>query len=162
VKLLQRLFGTGNVPYVLVLATAASAFVAGRLTTPEPPAVVTAEASALILRAALEHPELSAEQLSAAVRQPITEVIQRYARQGHLVVDIGVDESGRYGLLAVPERTVDITENLRAAIQLPVQRGIPSDAPAPATRPSSPTQPVSAAASESAASTRQAISEGTP
>lgn len=128
-KLLQRLFGTGNVPYVLVLAIAASAFAAGRLTTPEPPAVVTAEASALILRAALEHPELSAEQLASAVRQPITEVVQRYARQGHLVVDVGVDESGRYGLLALPDRTVDITPELRAAIQLPTVSASAPSAP---------------------------------
>lgn len=142
-KLLQRLFGSGSVPYVLVLAAVGSAFAAGRLSAPPPPAVATAEASALILRAALEHPELSADQLAAAVRKPISDVIQRYALMGHLVVDIGVDESGRYGLLALPERTVDITPEMRAAIQLPAaaapgesiapRRGGPS--PAAATRP---------------------------
>lgn len=123
----------GNrLPYWVVLVLAAGMFGAGRMSVDKQVPVALAEQSAVLMRIVLEHPELDAAQIEKKVRAPMRELLQRYGRQGYMVVDVATTDAGGYSLLALPSGSVDITGELLSTIQATTASASPAPAPAPA------------------------------
>lgn len=107
----------GNLPYLAVVILCGVAFYAGHATVEQSGKFAMAEKSAVVLQAVLDRPEQSADTFTREVAQPIIAVLQRYADLGYTVLDSAKDEQGNYVLIAKPNNAIDITAELREAIQ---------------------------------------------
>lgn len=123
----------GSVPYSVVLMLSLAVYLMGHQTAKPAPRIAVAEKSAVILEAALNDPSASQEKLKQQVAVPIRAVIGRYEKAGFVVVNTSRNDQGDITLDALPADTIDITNELRAAVHLPVQKpAVVSPAPVPA------------------------------
>lgn len=115
----------GRIPYsvlcLLSFAVYAIGYQAGHQTAKPAPRVAIAEKGAVVLEAALSHPTATPAQMKTLIADPINSVIQRYLVQGFVIVDTSRNDQGEMTVTALPADTVDITNVLRAAAQLPAQ-----------------------------------------
>lgn len=132
----------GKVPYSVVcllsFAVYAIGYQAGHQTAKPAPRVAVAEKGAVVLEAALSHPNATPAQMKALIADPINSVIQRYLAQGFVVVDTSRNDQGEMTVTALPADTLDITNVLRAAAQLPAQPSVVVTTPAAAPASSTP------------------------
>ncbi|WP_413215983.1 hypothetical protein [Paraburkholderia kururiensis] len=120
-------------PYSVVLMLSLAVYLMGHQTAKPAPRIAVAEKSAVILEAALNEPSASQEKLKQQVAVPIRAVIERYEKAGFVVVNTSRNDQGDITLDALPADTIDITNELRAAVHLPVQKpAVASPIPAPA------------------------------
>ena len=126
---MKKIILAGNLPYFAVALLCCAAFFVGQSTTQLPhDKFALAEKSAVILQAVLDRPSESAETFEHEIGQPIIKVLQRYADQGYTVLDSAKDEQGNFAVIAMPATSINITEELRAAIKAaqPVKNPEPS------------------------------------
>lgn len=118
----------GRIPYSVVcllsLAVYAIGYEAGHQTAKPAPRVAIAEKGAVVLEAALSHPTATPAQMKALIADPINSVIERYLAQGFVIVDTSRNDQGDMTVTALPADTVDITNVLRSAAQLPAQPAV--------------------------------------
>lgn len=114
---MKQIFLAGNVPYFAVMILIGGAFFLGLHLKEEPARIAIAEKGAVILEAVLDRPSLSPEQLDEEVKKPIVNVLNHYAAQGFVVIDVSKDENGNMQVAALPRAAVDITPLLRSAIK---------------------------------------------
>ncbi|MGR9587094.1 hypothetical protein [Pandoraea sputorum] len=84
--------------------------------------VAIVEKGAVVLEAALDRQGLSEQQLKAQVGEPIKAVLQKYQKKGFVVIDVSRNDEGDMTVAALPSNTLDITNELRAAVHLPPQQ----------------------------------------
>lgn len=127
----------GKIPYsvacLLSFAVYTIGYQAGHQTAKPAPRVAIAEKGAVVLEAALSHPTATPTQMKAVIADPINSVIQRYLTQGFVIIDTSRNDQGEMTVTALPADTLDITNDLRAAAQLPAQHPVAVTAPAVAT-----------------------------
>ncbi|KWK68769.1 hypothetical protein [Burkholderia ubonensis] len=121
----------GKVPYsvlcLLSFAVYSIGYRAGHETAKPAPRIAIAEKGAVVLEAALSHPTATPAQLKALITDPISTVLRRYDAQGFVVVDTSRNDQGDMTVTALPAETLDITNELRAAVHLPQQKPIAVD-----------------------------------
>lgn len=115
----------GKVPYSVVVMLSFAMYLMGHQSARPAPRVAVAEKGAVILEAALDHPSASQETMRQIVAQPVRAVMQRYQQAGYVVIDTSRDDQGDMTVDALPADTVDITNELRTAVHLPVQKSTP-------------------------------------
>ena len=108
----------GDLPFVAVLIFCAGSFWAGQSTVRTHDKVAVVEKGAIVLEAVLSSPKASPEQMAADVKQPILNVLKKYASAGYTVIDISKDDSGNMTVAALPADAIDITAEMRAAVHL--------------------------------------------
>lgn len=136
---MKGLMTAGSVPYSVVMMLSLAVYLMGHQTAKPAPRIAVAEKSAVILEAALNDPSASQEKLKQQVAVPIRGVIQRYEKAGFVVVNTSRNDQGDITLDALPADTIDITNELRTAVHLPVQKpDVASPAPVEATASASP------------------------
>ena len=121
---MKGLMTAGSVPYSVVMMLSLAVYLMGHQTAKPTPRVAVAEKSAVILEAALSDPSASQEKLKQQVALPIRAVIQRYEKAGFVVVNTSRNDQGDITLDAIPADTIDITNELRTAVHLPVQKPV--------------------------------------
>ncbi|WP_454875139.1 hypothetical protein [Paraburkholderia xenovorans] len=121
---MKGLMTAGSVPYSVVMMLSLAVYLMGHQTAKPAPRVAVAEKSAVILEAALSDPSASQEKLKQQVALPIRAVIQRYEKAGFVVVNTSRNDQGDITLDAIPADTIDITNELRTAVHLPVQKPV--------------------------------------
>ena len=121
---MKGLMTAGPVPYSGVMMLSLAVYLMGHQTAKPAPRVAVAEKSAVILEAALSDPSASQEKLKQQVALPIRAVIQRYEKAGFVVVNTSRNDQGDITLDAIPADTIDITNELRTAVHLPVQKPV--------------------------------------
>jgi hypothetical protein len=84
--------------------------------------VAIVEKGAVVLEATLDRQGLSEQQLRAQVGEPIKSVLQKYQKKGFVVIDVSRNDEGDMTVAALPSNTLDITNELRAAVHLPPQQ----------------------------------------
>ncbi|RQQ88676.1 hypothetical protein DF134_19025 [Burkholderia stagnalis] len=118
----------GKVPYsvlcLLSFVVYSIGYRAGHETAKPAPRIAIAEKGAVVLEAALNHPTATSAQLKALISDPISTVLRRYDAQGFVVVDTSRNDQGDMTVTALPAETLDITNELRAAVHLPQQKPI--------------------------------------
>ena len=119
---MKHILLAGNVPYLAVMILIGGAFFLGLHIKEEPPRIAVAEKGAVILEAVLDRPNLSPEQLEEEVKKPIVNVLNHYAVQGFVVIDVSKDENGNMQVAALPRAAVDITPLLRSAIKKKLEK----------------------------------------
>lgn len=117
---MKKLIFAGNVPYLAAAMLAASAFYLGHETTNlkgrSAPKVAFAEKGAVILDVVLRRQDISPAALDEQIKKPIVAVIKRYVDQGYVVIDSSRDESGNMAVAGIPPGAIDITPEIRAAV----------------------------------------------
>jgi hypothetical protein len=94
--------------------------------------IAVAEKGAIILEAALNHPGSTDAQLKAQITEPVTRVLRHYQDLGYVVIDSSKNAQGDMTVAELPPNALDITNEMRAAVQLPAQRpAAPQTASAP-------------------------------
>ncbi|KGC70067.1 hypothetical protein DP57_6068 [Burkholderia pseudomallei] len=118
----------GKVPYsvlcLLSFAVYSIGYRAGHETAKPAPRVAIAEKGAVVLEAALNHPTSTPAQLKALIADPIAAVLRRYDTQGFVVIDTSRNDQGDMTVATLPAQTLDITNELRAAVHLPQQTAV--------------------------------------
>ncbi|PRE55944.1 hypothetical protein C6P99_00810 [Burkholderia multivorans] len=66
--------------------------------------------------------------MKALITDPINSVLRQYLAQGFVIVDTSRNDQGEMTVTALPADTVDITNELRKAAQLPLQKSAVSEA----------------------------------
>jgi hypothetical protein len=112
-----RVLLCGDVPYAAVLILAAGAFLAGEHAAPIRDKVAVAEKGAIVLEALLARPNGTPQEIDAQLRQPILTVFRKYAARGYTVIDSSKDEAGNMAVVAIPPDAIDITAEVRHAVQ---------------------------------------------
>lgn len=126
---MKNYFTAGDLPYSVAIMLCLATYLMGHQAATPAKNVAIVEKGAVILEATLDRPNLSEAQIKAQVSEPIKEVLRRYQKNGYVVIDTSRNDQGEITVAAIPPNTVDITNELRAAVHLPVQK------PAPATPP---------------------------
>ena len=118
---MKKLLLAGNVPFFAVILLCAAAFCVGQNIQIGKPnsKVAVVEKGAIFLQAALERQNESAQQINEEVKDPIINVLKKYESDGYVVIDVSKDERGDMAVLALPENTIDISKEVRAAIKKP-------------------------------------------
>lgn len=107
----------GRVPFVGAVAfLVVGVFVGRQSVHAPPPRIAIAERSALVFERSLALGSRDPATLKSQVSDPILQVIKRYSDAGFLVIDSVQDEQGYYSVLALPEQAVDITGDMKAAL----------------------------------------------
>lgn len=107
----------GKVPAIGALAFLMVGVFVGRQSVHTPPLrVAIAERSALVFERSLALGLRDPAALKAQVSDPILDVIRRYADTGFVVIDAVQDDQGYYSVLALPEDAVDITAEMKVAL----------------------------------------------
>jgi hypothetical protein len=105
----------GRVPYLATLVLAATGFILGRATVPQPRIhFAVAEKGAVVLEALFGQQEPD----EAQVTKVLQHVLDRYADAGYAVIDVSKDEQGGMAVAALPPDAIDITQELRRALRL--------------------------------------------
>ncbi|EGD05105.1 MULTISPECIES: hypothetical protein [Burkholderia cepacia complex] len=129
---MKGILSGGRVPYSVVCLLSFSVYAigyqAGHHTAKPPVRVAIAEKGAVVLEAALNHPSATPAQMKALITDPINSVLRQYLAQGFVIVDTSRNDQGEMTVTALPADTVDITNELRKAAQLPLQKSAVSEA----------------------------------
>jgi len=108
----------GELPVLAVFICAAAAFYLGQSwEKPEPIKFAVAEKAAVVIQAVLDNPNLTNEQNQAQIVDPIRGVLKKYADQGYAVIESSRDENGNHAIAALPANSINITSELKEAIQ---------------------------------------------
>jgi hypothetical protein len=108
-----------GVPLLLVVALCAAAYAAGAYLHKQPEGkYVTANKSAVIFTAVMEMQSAASDeaQLKKRVTDPVIALLRRYTDQGYVVIDTAKDDHGNMSIVALPEGTKDITQELSTAV----------------------------------------------
>lgn len=104
--------------FAVAMACGVSFYAGGVLNSTKPNGkYVTAEKNALILQAVFDRQGATPEQLKQEISDPIRLVLKKYIDQGYVVIDTAKDESGNMAVAAIPPGTLDVTEELAAALK---------------------------------------------
>lgn len=121
---MKKVLLNGRMPYSVVIALTLAAYVYGEMThavgpTKQACGIAVADQSAVVLDAVLNHPEMSKDQMKASISAPIRGVMQQYQALGYTVIDVSRNDQGQMTVTEVPSNAVDITNELRKAVNLP-------------------------------------------
>ncbi|WP_148046457.1 hypothetical protein [Ralstonia pseudosolanacearum] len=119
-----------RLPYSVVILLCVIAYLVGHQTAAPAKNIAVAEKGAVVLEAALSRPGVTEAQMKAQVAEPILSILRRYQERGYMVIDTSRNEQGDMTVAALPANTLDITNELRAAVNLPAQQPAPALAPA--------------------------------
>jgi hypothetical protein len=100
-----------RLPYSVVILLCVIAYLVGHQTAAPAKNIAVAEKGAVVL-------------------EPILAILRRYQERGYMVIDTSRNEQGDMTVAALPTNTLDITNELRAAVNLPAQQPAPALAPA--------------------------------
>jgi hypothetical protein len=120
---------TNRLPYSVVCLLCVIAYLVGHQTAAPAKNIAVAEKGAVVLEAALSRPGVTEAQMKAQVAEPILAVLRHYQERGFMVIDTSRNELGDLTVAAVPANTLDITNELRAAVNLPAQQAATGAAP---------------------------------
>jgi hypothetical protein len=143
---MKKLIFAGNVPYLAVALLALSFFyfgfaVANKNAKPIPK-IAFAEKGALVLSNVLARQDISESTLDEQIKKPILAVMKRYVDQGYVVIDSSRDENGNMAINAIPPGAIDITSEMKEAINKASNKTAPSVVPAaPTATPSAGSKP---------------------
>ncbi|VVD30940.1 hypothetical protein [Paraburkholderia dioscoreae] len=126
---MKKFVTAGSLPYSVALMLCLAAYVMGNQTATKSVAIV--EKGAVVLEATLDRPGATLEQMNAQVKEPIRAVLRRYAQHGYVVIDTSRNDEGDMTVTALPAEAIDITNELRAAVHLPIQQPAPRTAAVP-------------------------------
>ncbi|MDN4571871.1 hypothetical protein DBB29_24750 [Pandoraea cepalis] len=110
--------------YPLAILLCLIAYLIGHQTAAPPKNIVFAEKGAVLLEAALDRPNRTEQQLKAEIAEPIRSVLSRYQALGYVVIDASRNDEGDMTIAALPANALDITNELRAAVNLAPQQPI--------------------------------------
>lgn len=117
---MRKILIAGNVSYSVVAVLIGLAFYIGlemsQLTAKTAPKVAFAEKSAVIFESVFKRQDVSAAVIDEQIKKPILAVIKRYVNQGYVVIDSGRDEDGNMTITGIPSGSIDITSEIRAAV----------------------------------------------
>ena len=114
---LGRALLAGNLPYLAAIILGAGAFYAGRTSAPRQDRVAVVEKGSVVMEAILTHQDRTSAELEREVKQPVLEVLRKYAAAGYTVIDTSRDEAGNMAVAALPTDVIDITAEMRAAVR---------------------------------------------
>ena len=121
---MKGVFTAGTVPYSVVVMLGLALYLMGHQGAKQAPRIAVAEKGAVILEAALANPTATGEKMKQTVTVPIRDVMRRYEQAGYVVIDTSRNDEGDMTVDALPADTVDITDELRAAVHLPPQKPV--------------------------------------
>ena len=121
---------TGGITYPLAVLLCLIAYVLGHQTASPARNIAFAEKGAVLLEAALDRPNRTEQQMKTEIAAPIRAVLRRYQELGYVVIDASRNDDGDMTIAAIPANAVDITNELRAAVNL-LQQPAATLAPAP-------------------------------
>ena len=103
-----------NVPIWTLVIIAACGYVAGaKFGSTEPNGkFVSVARTKLIFEAVQARPGASEDQLQKEVVQPINSFIKGYQKEGYAVIDTSIDADGRMAVLALPDGSIDVSDQL--------------------------------------------------
>lgn len=110
--------------YLAIFGLACVAFYVGRSTALPANRFAFAEKGQVVFEAMIDRPHLTEEEIQRQVRAPILGVLQRYADEGFVVIDVAKDRQGYMSVAAYPKTGLDITSELRAAVQAAAASGV--------------------------------------
>ncbi len=117
---MKKIIFAGNVPYLAAVMLAASAFYVGletsNLIDKPAPKIAFAEKGAVIMSTVLARQDISPDVLIEQVKKPILAVIKLYVDQGYVVIDSSRDENGNMSVNGIPAGAIDITPEIKAAV----------------------------------------------
>jgi hypothetical protein len=117
---MRNILTAGELSYSVAAVLMALAFYIGlevtQLSAKPPAKVAFAEKSAVILESVFSRKDISASVLDEQIKKPIMAVIKRYVDQGYVVIDSGRDENGNMTVTGIPSGAIDITPDIKAAI----------------------------------------------
>ena len=125
-----KILAAGNVPFLAVAIVCAGAFAAGRATVKPHDRIAVAEQGAVVLEAVLARGNADTAQIDREIRRPLTAVLEKYASDGYAVIDVSRNDQGLMGVSAVPRDAIDISDEMRRAVNLPAARTPAASAPA--------------------------------
>ncbi|CAE6842036.1 hypothetical protein [Paraburkholderia aspalathi] len=129
---MKNYFTAGDLPYSVAIMLCLATYLMGHQAATPARNVAIVEKGAVILEATLDRPNLSEAQIKAQVSGPIKAVLRRYQQSGYVVIDTSRNDQGDITVAAMPSNTIDITNELRVAVHLPLQKPAPAAAPATA------------------------------
>ena len=111
-----------------------------RVFQPQTPAprIALAEQGAVVLEALLNRPDLDPAMARLAVGQTVARVVSRYQQLGFLVINANRGAEGQLLVESVPSSSIDITDEMRAAVAQAIAANAPANRTAPIAAPSSP------------------------
>ena len=101
------------------------------------PRLALAEQGAVVLEALLNHPDLDPAMARLAVGQTMAGVVSRYQQRGFLVINANRGAEGQLLVESVPTSSIDITDEMRAAVAHAIAANAPANRAAPIAAPSS-------------------------
>lgn len=122
---MRKFFLSGRMPYSVVIALTLAAYVyGGKMShavgpTKQACGIAVADQGSVVLEAVLSHPEMSKDKMKASISGPIRGVLQQYQTLGYTVIDVSRDDQGQMTVTEVPANALDITNELRKAVNLP-------------------------------------------
>ena len=119
---MKNYFTAGDLPYSVAIMLCLATYLMGHQAATPAKNVAVVEKGAVILEATLDRPNLSAAQIKAQVSEPIKAVLRRYQKNGYDVIDTSRNDQGEITVAAIPPNTIDITNELRTAVHLPIQK----------------------------------------
>jgi hypothetical protein len=132
---MKKLFSfltAGQLPYSVAILLCIAAWLMGQQQVKPGSRIAVAEKGAIILEAALNHPGATDAQLKAQITEPVTRVLRHYQDLGYVVIDSSKNAQGDMTVAELPPNALDITNEMRAAVQLPAQgAAAPQTASAP-------------------------------
>lgn len=115
----------GNIPLLAVLLVCGASFYAGvtyqEMTTPIQKYVV-ADKGAIVLNAMLSQPNMNHAEIKSKLQLPILRVMNKYIKQGYVVIDTKKNDDG-YSIAAIPENSIDITNEMRNEVDAAMKTG---------------------------------------
>lgn len=112
----------GDLPYSVAIMLCLATYMMGHQAAAPTRNVVTVEKGAVILEATLSRPTQSEAQIRAQVSEPVKAILRRYQQRGYVVIDTSRNDQGEMTVTAIPPNTIDITNELRAAVHLPARQ----------------------------------------
>ena len=105
-----------SAPGSLIRNTNASTYFLIKPVAPAKYALVAKES--VIFGAVFDRPGASQAQLNSQVLEPTLAFLAELQNEGYVVIDTTLDSNGNMGISAIPNGAIDLTEKLKARVQI--------------------------------------------
>lgn len=105
-----------SAPGSLIRNTNANTYFLIKPVAPAKYALVAKES--VIFGAVFDRPGASQAQLNSQVLEPTLAFLAELQNEGYVVIDTTLDSNGNMGISAIPNGTIDLTEKLKARVQI--------------------------------------------